>query len=120
MNKKSIGELAEYVNVNFRNDSMNVSSGLDIISAALESIRENIIVQQDGLKKLGLNIEAGELDDFLLTVDDLLEIQKYLEDDGVMLMVEEIGFTNKLKPVLFANVYWRGDFFSFQTIRKRY
>lgn len=73
MNKKSISELADYVNVNFRNESMNVSSGLDIISAALESIRENIIVQQDGLKKLGLNIEAGELDDFLLTVDDLLE-----------------------------------------------
>ncbi len=73
MNKKSIGELADYVNINFPNDSMNVSSGLDIISAALESIRENIIVQQDSLKQLGLNIEAGELDDFLITVDDLLE-----------------------------------------------
>lgn len=73
MSKKSISELADYVNVNFRNDSMNVSSGLDIISTALESIRENILVQQEGLKKLGLNIEAGELDDFLLTVDDLLE-----------------------------------------------
>ncbi len=73
MNKKSIGELADYVNINFPNDSMNVSSGLDIISAALESIRENIIVQQDSLNKLGLNIEAGELDDFLITVDDLLE-----------------------------------------------
>ncbi len=73
MNKKSIGELAEYININFRNESMNVSTGLDIISTALESIRENIIVQQDGLKNLGLNIDAGELDDFLLTVDDLLE-----------------------------------------------
>lgn len=73
MNKKSISELADYVNLNFRNESMNVSSGLDIIAAALESIRENIIVQQDDLKKLGLNIDAGDLDDFLLTVDDLLE-----------------------------------------------
>lgn len=67
---------------------------------------------------------AGERIDFKLTklVPCMTppEIQKYLEDDGVMLMVEEIGFTNKLKPVLFANVYWRGDFFSFQTIRKRY
>lgn len=73
MNKKSIGDLAEYVNSNFPNDSMIVSSGLDIISAALESIRENIIVQQDNLKKLGLNIEADDLDDFLVTVEDLLE-----------------------------------------------
>lgn len=73
MNKKTIGELAEYVNCNFRKDSMNLSSGLDMITAALESIRENIIVQQESLKKLGLNIDAGELDDFLVTVDELLE-----------------------------------------------
>lgn len=73
MDKKTIGELAEYVNINFPKDSMNVSSGLDIISAALESIRKNIIVQQESLKKLDLNIDAGELDDFLVIVDDLLE-----------------------------------------------
>lgn len=73
MNKKTIGELADYVNSNFRNDSMNVSSGLDIISAALENIRVNIILQQESLKELGLNIDADELDDFIETVDDLLE-----------------------------------------------
>jgi len=73
MNKKSIGELAEYVNVNFHNDSMAVSTGLDIILAALESIRENIIVQQEELKKIDRHIEAGELDDYLSTVDDLHE-----------------------------------------------
>lgn len=73
MNRKTIGELAEYVNCNFQKDSMTVSSGLDMIIAALESIRENLIVQQESLKKLGLNIDAGELDDFLVTVDELLE-----------------------------------------------
>ncbi len=72
MNKKSIGELADYVNVNFRNESMAVSTGLDIISAALVNIRENIVIQQEGLKGINLHIEAGELDDYLLIVDDLL------------------------------------------------
>ncbi len=93
MNKKTIGELADYVNSNFRNDSMNVSSGLDIITAALESIRENIIVQQESLKKLGLNIDAGELDDFLVTVDELLEkIELYTNMFDVSTEEEDFRF----------------------------
>ncbi len=72
MNKKSIGELADYVNVNFRNESMAVSTGLDIISSALVNIKDNIVIQQEGLKKSNLHIEAGELDEFIIIVDDLL------------------------------------------------
>ncbi|MDD2371098.1 MAG: hypothetical protein PHQ32_03755 [Firmicutes bacterium] len=72
MDKKTIGDLADYVNVNFRNESMAVSTGLDIISAALVNIRENIVVQQEGLKKMNFHIEAGELDEYLFLIDDLM------------------------------------------------
>ena len=39
---------------------------------------------------------------------------------GPMLMFRETSFTNKLQPVLYSNIYWRGDFFDLQIVRKKY
>lgn len=69
--KKSIGELAEYATLNFKNDSMAVSTGLDIILSALESMQENLIVQQEGLHKIERHGEARELDVYLDTLHEL-------------------------------------------------
>lgn len=48
------------------------------------------------------------------------KVRTHLNYEGPMLMVKEEGFNSHLNVVLYSNIYWRGDFFNFHILRKRY
>lgn len=101
-----------------------------------------VIYCEDYLLKNHFREEVPREDLFLLNVYDVLEkycqeridfnvtnlvpiladekVREHLDYQGPMLMVKEEGFTSQLKPILYSNIYWRGDFFDFHIIRKRY
>lgn len=66
----------------------------------------------------GLRIDFNVTRLVPILADEL--IYNTLGYQGPMLMFRETSFTNKLQPVLYSNIYWRGDFFDLQIVRKKY
>lgn len=72
------------------------------------------LVEVKSNKKIDFNITK------ILPSRATKEIRDILKLKGNVFKIEDVAFTKYAKPLLFSRIYWNGDFFDFQLVRKRY
>lgn len=56
----------------------------------------------------------------IIPINPPKEVSKLLKVNSPLIKIEDVSFNSHGKPVLFADIFWHGDFFNFHLVRKRY